>query len=143
MAASHFIKVNFPFNVYIAAFAGAFLTTLATLPLWRKWSLRTGLVDDPGHRKIHHTPVPLAGGLAVLTGLLVPLIVAAVMLKFYGTEISGAEKLTYGLEQRALQLGAILFGAIAMTLLGWLDDKHELRPLPKFAGQILIQVIEN
>ena len=63
----------FPFNFFAAAFAGALVTTLLALPLWRKWCLRTNLVDDPGHRKIHNTPVPLAGGLAVLTGILLPL----------------------------------------------------------------------
>ena len=32
-------------------------------------------------------------------------------------------------------------GAISITILGWLDDKHELKPLPKFAGQFLIAVL--
>ena len=32
------------------------------------------LVDDPGQRKIHDQPVPLAGGFAVLTGILLPLV---------------------------------------------------------------------
>ena len=63
----------FPFNHYFAAFAGAFLTTLLALPLWRKWCLCVKLVDDPGQRKIHDQPIPLAGGLAVLTGILLPL----------------------------------------------------------------------
>jgi UDP-GlcNAc:undecaprenyl-phosphate GlcNAc-1-phosphate transferase len=29
-------------------------------------------------------------------------------------------------------------GAVAITILGWLDDRHELKALPKFIGQILI-----
>ena len=61
--------MSFPFNIYVLAVAASFLTALASLPLWRKWCLRTGLVDDPGHRKIHDQPVPLAGGLAVISGL--------------------------------------------------------------------------
>ena len=36
----------FPFNYFLAAFAGALLTTLFALPLWRQWCLRTKLVDD-------------------------------------------------------------------------------------------------
>ena len=71
--------MNFPFNAYCLAFVGALLATAASLPLWRAWCERTGLVDDPGHRKIHAVPVPLAGGLAVLTGLLVP-VLAGVLL---------------------------------------------------------------
>ena len=54
----------FPLNVYLAAFFGAVATTFATLPLWRSWCERNGLVDDPGHRKIHDSPIALAGEIA-------------------------------------------------------------------------------
>src|ERR1039457_603639 len=70
----------FPFNYFLAAFAGAFLTTLLALPLWRKWCLRIKLVDDPGQRKIHDQPIPLAGGLAIMTGLLIPALLACLVL---------------------------------------------------------------
>lgn len=133
--------LRFPLNVFLAAFLSGLVTTLATLPLWRRWCVRTGLVDDPGHRKIHSTPIPLAGGLAVLTGLLVPLAAAVVALKFGRTEINQAAALDYGLHKRAAQVIAIVAGAIGMTLLGWLDDKHELRPLPKFGGQLAIAAL--
>jgi UDP-GlcNAc:undecaprenyl-phosphate GlcNAc-1-phosphate transferase len=98
-------------------------------------------VDDPGHRKIHERPIPLAGGLAVLTGLLVPLAGSAALLMIGGSQIAGAEELLYGLRVRAIQLGAIAFGAVGIVVLGWLDDKHELRPIAKFAGQISIAVL--
>lgn len=130
--------LSFPFNVYLAALLSAFATTFATLPLWRSWCLRTGLVDDPGHRKIHAAPIALAGGLAVLTGLLLPLLVAAVVLQLNPSLVPSSAPLIHGLQRRALQLLAILLGAVGVTVLGWLDDKHELRALPKFAGQLLI-----
>jgi UDP-GlcNAc:undecaprenyl-phosphate GlcNAc-1-phosphate transferase len=132
--------VNFPFNFFAAAFAGAFLTTLLALPLWRKWCLRTNLVDDPGHRKIHHTPVPLAGGFAVLTGILLPLGAGAVLLKLGIVKISSANAIIHGLDRRAIELAVLAGGAIAITILGWLDDKHELKALPKFIGQIVIAI---
>src|SRR3989442_1573575 len=113
----------FPFNVFLAAFVSGFATTFATLPLWRRWCLRTGLVDDPGHRKIHSTPIALAGGLAVLTGLLVPLAFAALALKFGWAEVSQSSALDYGLHKRFRELAGIAVGAVGMTLLGWLDDK--------------------
>jgi len=131
--------VSFPFNLYLAAFAGAFLTSLVSLPAWRKWCLRTGLVDDPGHRKIHAAPVPLAGGLAVLTGLLLPLAAGVILL---ASKISvPLHPLEHGLEKRGLELAAIAFGAVGMFTLGWLDDKHELKPLPKFLGQLAIAIL--
>ena len=130
--------MNFPFNFFIAAFAGAFATSLLALPLWRKWCLRTSLVDDPGHRKIHSSPVPLAGGFAVLTGILLPLAVGAVLLKLGMVKISSAGLIIHGIDRRALELAVLALGAVAITILGWLDDKHELKALPKFIGQILI-----
>jgi UDP-GlcNAc:undecaprenyl-phosphate GlcNAc-1-phosphate transferase len=133
--------LNFPFNVYLAAFIGALVTSFSALPLWRAWCVRIGLVDDPGHRKIHDSPIPLAGGLAVLTGLLVPLGIALLLLKFNFFGESTSDPLLHGLSKRAWQLAAIAFGAVGMTILGLLDDKHELRPAQKFAGQLLIAFI--
>src|SRR6266513_1005818 len=110
--------MSFPLQTYFAALLGAFFTTLFTLPLWRRWCLRAGLVDDPGHRKIHHAPVPLAGGLAVLTGLATPLIAGAIAVKFDLLGNNTAGLLSYGLKRRAMELMAILAGALGMVTLG-------------------------
>ena len=133
--------MTFPFNFFLAAVAGAFLTTLLALPLWRQWCLHVNLVDDPGRRKIHDAPIPLAGGFAVLTGVLLPLAAGAIFLKLGVVKISFAALIVHGINRRAIELAAIAFGAIAITLLGWLDDKHELKPLPKFAGQLLVAIV--
>jgi len=141
--------MNFPFNVYWLAFAGALIITLLALPLWRKWCLRIGLIDDPGHRKIHEQPIPLAGGLAVLTGLVVPLALGAIALRLRFIELEQphlfgsftADWLRYGFSRRAGQLLAIFVGAVGMVTLGWLDDKHELKPAAKFGGQLLIAAL--
>jgi len=132
--------MTFPFDFFLAAFTGAFLTTLLALPLWRKWCLRVNLVDDPGQRKIHDAPVPLAGGFAVLTGILLPLVTGAIFLKLGIVKIPFASLIVHGINRRAIELAVIVFGAIAITVLGWLDDKHELKPLPKFTGQLLVAV---
>jgi len=130
--------VTFPFNLYFLSALGAGLASALALPLWRRWARRTGVVDDPGHRKIHDHSIPLAGGLALLTALLAPLLALGVAVTLGLLDAETAERLTYGLSRRGVPLGAILGGAIGMTLLGWLDDKHELRPALKFAGQLLI-----
>jgi UDP-GlcNAc:undecaprenyl-phosphate GlcNAc-1-phosphate transferase len=133
--------VSFPLNLYLLAVMGSGITTMLTLPLWRAWCRRTGLVDDPGQRKIHDRPLPLAGGLAIFTGLLVPLLGAFAALKLNLPAVETAHKLTYGFEHRFGQLAAIIGGATGMMLLGWLDDRHELRPAPKFVGQLLIAAL--
>jgi UDP-GlcNAc:undecaprenyl-phosphate GlcNAc-1-phosphate transferase len=156
--------VTFPFNVYLAALAGAFVTALVALPLWRKGCSRVGLVDDPGERKLHDHPIPLAGGLAVATGLVVPAVIGILV---FGLPYSAAPGhgagppivplpqsppgslfdsttrllLGYGVNRRTLELGGILFGALGMLMVGLLDDRYELKPAPKFGCQLAVAAI--
>ena len=148
--------MRFPWNVYVLAVVSAGIFSSLSLPFWRRWCLRTGLLDDPGHRKIHQQPIPLAGGLAVATGILLPTILGACLLYlFRGSgdlhprlaqkaanlirwDQHAESLLLYGLNRRMLELSGILIGALGMLSLGWLDDKHELSPRPKFIGQLLV-----
>ncbi len=136
--------MKFPFNVYLPALLVAFLTSFFSLPFWRRLTQRIGLVDDPGHRKIHRTPTPLAGGFAVLAGIVTPLFVAALAftLNFPWSHL-GEQLARHGLKpaNREIEIGAIVLGALGMLLLGSLDDKFELPPAVKFAGQFLIAVL--
>src|SRR5437773_10201547 len=102
----------FPFNAYLPAFLGSFCATLITLPLWRKWCLRVGLVDDPGHRTIHDAPVPLAAALAVLTGLVALVVAGAVAVRLGLLGMKTVARLGYGLTRRAAELRAVLFGRL-------------------------------
>jgi len=157
--------LNFPFNLYAAAFITAMAVSAASLPFWRKVCFKVGLLDDPGHRKIHEKPVALAGGLTVLTGLLVPTLLACLVVwlgsggpAFEESSLRpkpGSEPLLtipflrphaafllrHGLDVRVRQLAAIFLGAIGMLAVGVLDDKYELRPKTKFIGQFLIALL--
>lgn len=153
--------MSFPFNLYLLAFVSAGLISGLTMPWWRFWCVRRGLVDDPGHRKIHESPVPLAGGLAVMTGLAVPLLIGVLTVCFTflalkwmapggafsiagalaGVDLNTLDLMRYGLSRRGLRLLAILLGALGMVILGWLDDKHELSPGIKFWGQLCIATL--
>jgi UDP-GlcNAc:undecaprenyl-phosphate GlcNAc-1-phosphate transferase len=157
--------VSISLIIYLLAAASACVTVLVALPLWRKWCLHSGLVDDPGQRKIHDEPIPLAGGLAVMTGLLVPTLAACLLLWWQGgaanagasppvsssashdvgrtglLDANSAFLLHYGLGRRLIELGGIFLGAFGILLVGLLDDKHELRPSMKFAGQFLVAAL--
>ena len=131
--------MTFPFNLYLLGFLSAALASALCFPFWRWWCVKTGHVDDPGHRKIHSRAVPLAGGLTVMTGFFLPILGGALILFFSESVVNSTQRdlLEYGLLRRGGQLGAILLGALGMVLLGWLDDRYELGPLPKFGGQLL------
>lgn len=157
--------MSFPLNVYLAAIVAAFASTALSLPLWRTWCLRFGVMDEPGHRKIHQEPIPLAGGLALMTGLLLPLLFGALFLaadswtaasqRAVSSPVAHAQTtgaispldpraaylLEYGLRVTRFRLTAILFGALAILTLGWVDDKYELRPRTKFLGQVVVAAL--
>jgi UDP-GlcNAc:undecaprenyl-phosphate GlcNAc-1-phosphate transferase len=148
----------------LAAFSGAFAAFLS-LPFWCRWCIRTGVLDDPGTRKIHDRSIPLAGGLAVMTGLVVPSLLACLVLFWLGRtgEASGLFAfgpdsaaaspsnslldpystflLRHGLGRRAIELIGIFLGAFGMLWIGWLDDKHELSPRVKFTGQAMVALL--
>lgn len=128
----------FPIIIYILAFISGALLSAGSLPLWRSWCKGIGLMDFPGKRKIHNSPVPLAGGLAIVTALVVPILFAVLWAWLGSLPESFAHVVSYGLSRRGWQLAAILVGAIAMLWLGILDDRHDLLPKRKFLGQMLI-----
>src|SRR5262249_38334388 len=99
---------------------------------------RTGMVDSPGHRKIHAEEVPLAGGPAVLTGLLLGLLAGGAALRLHWIGDAGAARFSDSLRADSGRLWLILGGACGMTFVGWLDDRYELRARVKFAGQLFV-----
>lgn len=131
----------FPLLPYLAVWVAGGLVTAAAVPFWQRVCPRLGLVDDPGHRKIHATPTPLAGGLAVFTGLLVVVLGGSLAVALGAFDSRAAELLQYGLSRRAVPLAAILLGAAGMLLLGLLDDRRELGAGAKFTGQFLIALL--
>jgi UDP-GlcNAc:undecaprenyl-phosphate GlcNAc-1-phosphate transferase len=107
-------------SLIIAAIAAFVLT-----PLARVVSQRMDFLDDPGHRKIHAEPVPLLGGVAVFAALLVGLAAAG--------PAAWAEQ--------GRQLAGILAGATMALVLGLVDDRRDLKAVPKLAGQVLIALV--
>ena len=129
---------GFPFIAYLAAFAAALVATAASMPWWRRWCTRHGWVDDPGHRKIHSSPMPLAGGWAVFTGIAAAIALGAVAIELGWGGPEATRLMSHGLGRRAPQLVALLAGAAAMLGIGAWDDRHELRPATKLALQVLV-----
>lgn len=123
---------------WIVTFAIAAGTTVIVLPLWRRLCLRFELIDEPGHRKIHDAPVALSGGLAILSGLVIAVLVAWFLSLSAWANSNFSRAITEQFPLYAPRLFAAAIGAAAMTGLGLLDDRFELRPLAKFLGQSVI-----
>lgn len=126
------------FFIYLIAFVVPAVMTAISVPIWKRWCEKVGVIDEPGHRKIHSEPIALAGGLSVMSGLILTLIFAYFIILSGFPEPSIREQFLYGFGKRFDQLIAICGGALAILVLGWFDDKHELKPAIKFLGQIVI-----
>ena len=115
--------------LFIAA-VGALVTFVLT-PLVRRVAIARGLVDTPGGRKIHSTPIPRLGGVAIFAGVMAAVAVQAAgefYLDWGGTLVGGGTA-------RVRVVGVL----IAMTVIfavGLIDDLVTLSPLLKLLGQM-------
>jgi UDP-GlcNAc:undecaprenyl-phosphate GlcNAc-1-phosphate transferase len=106
----------------------------------RRLGPRWGLVDRPGHRKVHSRPIPTSGGLAIWLGIVVPLalghaVVAMVLAGRAGSAVgavlsnavpSFVEPHLSGLAQQAGELWIMLAGVTVLLMLGLVDDRRGL-----------------
>lgn len=85
-------------------FAIALTTSFAlTVPV-RRLALQIGMVDHPNSRKLHQSPMPLLGGLAIYCGTVV-----AILFSLRGQQLT--------------QIFGILAGSTLLLLTGVLDDR--------------------
>lgn len=105
------------------ALLSAAAISLALTPLVKLLAKKVGAMDVPkDDRRMHHTPIPRMGGLAIFIGFLISVLI---FLK---------------LGDRS-ELAGILLGAVIIVVLGVLDDIMALPALPKFLVQIVAAVI--
>lgn len=100
--------------IILVSAALAFAATPATRWLARRW----GAVAQPGIRRVHRSPVPLLGGIALYFGVTLAFVL-------FGQR----DWLTEGI--------GILGGATLMFLTGLWDDRFGLRPRVKLAANVV------
>ena len=99
----------------ILGFLLALGITAGAIPMLARAAGAWGLLAHPGPRKNHQGAVPAIGGLAMGTAFLA----------------------AYAFTGLAASLSPLLAAAVAITLAGGvLDDRHELRSVPKFGFQV-------
>lgn len=106
---------------YVPLILASGLLAFLVTPLTRILARRVGMIDQPGLRKAHRSPIPLMGGLAIFTAFLLSFL-------FFGFD----EWLNKGL--------GIVGGATLLFATGLWDDRFGLRARIKFAAQFLAAV---
>jgi len=107
------------------AFLVAAAVTALLTPLTMRIARALGAIDEPRERGLSERPTPLLGGLAIFAGVLVAALIW--LPEGYG----GAPRLWHG----------VLLAAALITLVGALDDRFDLPPIVKLAGQVAAAVI--
>lgn len=102
----------------VLIFFASLLFAVGATPIARRVAVLLGILDQPNARKIHTSPVPLLGGVAIYVAFLAALLLFSDA--FYVNQVIG-----------------ILLGATWVSFLGIWDDWRTLRPALKLLGQFL------
>jgi UDP-GlcNAc:undecaprenyl-phosphate GlcNAc-1-phosphate transferase len=119
----------------------------------RRHAPRWGLVDRPGHRKVHTTPTPLGGGLAIWLGVLVPIALGQAILWSLTTAHTGGFSLgewplpdfiashVSGLIAQSPRLWILLAAGTVLLVLGLIDDLRGLNWKLRLVVQIGVAAV--
>ncbi len=106
--------------IYLIAFSVAVLLSGAITPIVRNYALKHRIMAMPDERKIHLSPIPYLGGVAIFVGFAVP---AMIFLP---------------LNRRFI---ALLAGIAILVAVGVIDDIKNLNPFHKLVWQLLAALV--
>ncbi len=106
--------------VYLSTLLLATILTTALIPICRWLALRLGIVDIPDKRKVHCTPIPRCGGVAMALGAFIPILFQTPSDPF---------------------LRALVLGSVIIVVFGVLDDMKGLNFKQKMAAQAAASLI--
>jgi UDP-GlcNAc:undecaprenyl-phosphate GlcNAc-1-phosphate transferase len=94
--------------------------TIALIPILRHYAVRISCIDEPCERKVHISPVPKVGGIAMTVGVLVPVALW-----------TGGDH----------AVASILIGTGIIAVFGLVDDIKDLSYRAKFTGQLVAALV--
>lgn len=112
----------------VVSLLAAFIPSFLCVPVVRALAPRLGLVDEPGHRKVHVQPTPMGGGIAVAIGIAIPMLILYLLPAAAG-QSGGFAELLRTLNHDPLQLRhmqAIITGGAVLFFVGLADDRWNI-----------------
>lgn len=118
-----------PSRTHIVTFLTALLVAAVVTPLVRRFARRYGLYDSPAQlRKVHSSPVPRLGGVAIALGFYAPL--AALLV--YSNDISVSYR------DNASHVTGLFLGGLVVLAVGVYDDIRGVSAWGKLAAQLIV-----
>ena len=121
--------MKFNFIQYLILLLVVSITAFVITPLFRSIARKLKIMDYPGGRKLQANPVAYLGGLAIIT----PITLGSFLLFFTSATIDLKQQLYLGL----------ILPALAIAIVGLLDDIYQLPPWPRFISQSAVGVITS
>ncbi|BCS35508.1 putative undecaprenyl-phosphate N-acetylglucosaminyl 1-phosphate transferase [Luteitalea sp. TBR-22] len=117
-------------TTYLLAFLVALAVSAAITPLVERTAVRVDILDRPGGRKLHASPVPRVGGVGVALGLAAALGACVMFDAHAGIGTAGLEGLL-----------PTISGALLIFAVGLWDDIDPLSPALKLVAQVAAAAI--
>ena len=116
--------MHYSVRQYLALGTVTFIIVGALTPIMRAIAIRIGAFDTPNiPRKVHKEPVPYLGGVAIAIGIVIVSYTAMLYSSFSMTTFALAS--------------SVLIPALAIAVMGLVDDLKGLEPWPRLLLQIL------
>ena len=112
--------------LYLIGLVIAVCSSSALTFVVREFARRAGLVDPCGERKVHVNPVPRIGGVAIVLSVAVSM---TAIIGLFGQHVLAAN---------ARGLATVMGGALAVHLVGLVDDVRPMHARWKFLAQVVI-----
>ncbi|MBN2304475.1 MAG: undecaprenyl/decaprenyl-phosphate alpha-N-acetylglucosaminyl 1-phosphate transferase [Anaerolineae bacterium] len=107
---------------FFPVMAAGFAAAVGFTPITKRLAFYFGVLDIPSNRKVHQSPTPLMGGLAIYGALVLAMVLFSP--PFY-----------------LVEFGAILAGATWLALVGFVDDRNGMKPIIKMGGQVIAALV--
>lgn len=130
---------------FVAAGLTSFVVSFLVCSLVRSTASKIGLLDRPGTRKIHSSPVPLGGGIGIWSGVIIPLLIIYLAA---GTLSQRCDFLpesftihSDGIIQCGCRLVSLLSLASILFLLGTIDDRYGIDWRIRIVVEFIVAII--
>lgn len=117
----------------LASVLPSFLIAWVVVGIVRQMAVKLGLMDKPGARKVHTTPIPLGGGLGIWAGVIgtllggtVTVVLAQQQPQWFTWLPEGIEVHLTGLNGKILEIWGIVGCGTVLMILGLMDDRRGL-----------------
>jgi UDP-GlcNAc:undecaprenyl-phosphate/decaprenyl-phosphate GlcNAc-1-phosphate transferase len=111
----------------------------ALTPLSRRVARGVGMIDHPLGRKNHAAPTPLLGGSAIMGTIALLTLAGAATIHWFGDSLpESLGRHVPGAASRLPMMLGILAGAVALHVLGLIDDRRHLGARVKLLGQLIV-----